>query len=245
MNGITVHPIADVHIGSKYCRLKEFKELLWKIKQDVNAYIILNGDLVNNGIKQSVSNIYDEKLSIQASIDTIVDLLKPVKERILGVVSGNHENRTYKEVGIDISKIICERLGIVHLYDPVSNYIIISFTNDYITDNNSITIYQTHGSGGGKTIGAKSNRIGNLSKVIHADVYIHSHTHTPIIFKENYLLGNYKGVVEAERLFVNTNAYEGYGDYGEVLGLTPSNHSPIEIKLLYGPKNKVIEAVIK
>ena len=28
MNGITVHPIADVNVGSKHCRLKEFKELI-------------------------------------------------------------------------------------------------------------------------------------------------------------------------------------------------------------------------
>ena len=147
----------------------------------------------------------------------------------------NHESRTYRIAGIDILLNFCYRLGIEELYDPVSCLIFLSFgtSRGRAKVRNTFSIYHTYGTGGGKTVGAKANRLQNLSNVIHADVYIHSHTHTPMIFKEDYIMTNCgnKGIKQISRLFVNTNAYEGYGGYGEVLGLKPSNHDYITIEL--------------
>ena len=82
------------------------------------------------------------------------------------------------------------------------------------------SIYTLHGSGGGRKEGGKINRLADLASIIDADVYIHSHTHLPIIMKQAFYRTDVRnstvGIVE--KLFVNTSSnldYEGsYGEYG-------------------------------
>ena len=94
--------LSDFHIGDSLCNLKLIKEVLEEVKNSDNTFVILNGDLVNNGVKNSVSNVYDEKLTPMEQIVKLCDLLEPIKDRILVIHQGNHELRSYKEDGIDI-----------------------------------------------------------------------------------------------------------------------------------------------
>jgi len=235
INNVNLYPLGDVHAGSAHYMKKEFNRMVDIIRGDSNAVVILNGDLFNNAIKTSVSDIYDEKLTPQDTLDYLVDVLTPIKDKIIGITTGNHEIRTYKLTGIDISRALADRLGLRHLYHPISNLIFLSFGMNRGRENvrNTFSIYHTHGTGGGRTVGAKANGVHRLAAVVHADVYVHSHTHTPIIFKENYILSNCsnKGYKEVQRLFVNTNAYEGFGGYGEAMKLPPSNRQPVKVTL--------------
>ena len=232
---VNIIPLADLHLGSEHCLLKNIKKAIDEVASGKNTYTVLNGDLINNAIKTSVSDIYKEKLSPEQALNKLVELFMPIKDKILSVVCGNHEARTYRLAGIDVLNYFCSKLGVEHLYHPVASIIFLSFgtSRGRKKVRNTFSIYHTHGTGGGKTVGAKANRLQNLSNVIHADVYIHSHTHTPMIFKEDYIMTNCgnKGIKQISRLFVNTNAYEGFGGYGEVLGLKPSNHDYITIEL--------------
>ena len=238
-----IYPIGDLHIGSGHTELKELKALLNIIEQDANGFVILNGDLINNALKNSVSDVYEERLNPERQIEMLVELFKPIAHKILSVTTGNHETRTWKIAGIDILKNFCYRLGIEDLYNPVSNVVFVSFgkSRDREHIRNTFNIYHTHGRGGGSTVGAKANRLHKLSQIITANLYTHSHTHTPMIYKEDYYLTNNsnKGVSKASRLFVNTNAYEGFGGYGEVLGLRPSNNEYVVIKVWANKKGKV------
>lgn len=56
---------------------------------------------MNNGTKDSVTNVYEEVMPPHAQVDKCVELLEPVKERILGCVGGNHELRSVKAVDLD------------------------------------------------------------------------------------------------------------------------------------------------
>lgn len=60
---LTVYPIADVHWGAKECMESAFKAYIERIRQDERAVVVLCGDLINCGIKSSVTNVYDEKYS--------------------------------------------------------------------------------------------------------------------------------------------------------------------------------------
>lgn len=232
---VKLYPLGDLHVGSGHFTQKEFEGIVEEIRLTPNAVVILNGDLINNAIKTSVSDTYGEKLTPEQSIDYLVNVLSPIKEKIIGVTEGNHEVRTYKLTGINILKNLCYRLNIMDKYHPISNVIFLSFGKSRGRDTvrNTFSIYHTHGHGGGRTVGAKANGVHRLSQVVHADLYIHSHTHTPIVFKENYVVCNNgnKGVKEVSRMFVNTNAYEGFGGYGEVMKLPPSNREPIRVTL--------------
>lgn len=246
---INIYALADLHIGSKHFKRSILEMHLNTIKNDPNGLLILNGDLVNNSIKTSIGDIYEETMNPEQQIDLLVKLFEPLKDKIIGVTGGNHEVRTYKQTGISILKNFCYRLGIIDVYSNISNLTFLSFGKSKGRDKvkQTFKIYNSHGRGGGKMIGSKANRVHNLANIVtNADLYIHSHTHAPITFKDSYIVCDTrnKGMSIQSRLFVNTNAYEGFGGYGEVIGLAPSNHDLIMVKLSYDKKRKYLNATL-
>lgn len=246
---VNLYPLADIHAGSAHFHSGEFEDYVSEIDKDPNAVVILNGDLINNAVRHGVSDIYEDTLNPQESIDYVYDVLLPIRDKIIGVVPGNHENRTYKATGIDVVRNLSERLGVIQYYDHVANLIFLSFGKSRSRDNvrNTFSIYHTHGSGGGRTTGGKANKLGRMSDIVQCDVYIHSHTHMPISFKQDFFLASNsnKGISRVSQLYVNTNAYEGYGGYGEAAGYPPSNTEYVTVKLSYDQRgNKYKKAVI-
>jgi hypothetical protein len=92
------------------------------------------------------------------------------------------------------------------------------------------TIYMLHGSGGGRKEGAKAIRLADMASIIDTDIYIHSHTHLPMIMKQSFhRIDKSNSVVRiVEKLFVNTAANLNYGGYGEAQEFKPSSKtSPV------------------
>ena len=99
-----VIPISDTHIGDGEFDEKELKRTLEKGAQ-IGALFLLNGDIVNNGIKSSISSCYGEVIAPgDPQIDYAVELLKPYRELLIGSVEGNHERRSRKDVNIKKNK---------------------------------------------------------------------------------------------------------------------------------------------
>ena len=232
---VNVYPIADVHIGSSHSEMKKFKAYIKEIEEDDKGVVFLNGDLINNAIRISVSDIYEERFMPEQAIDIVVNMLTPIKDKIVSIVSGNHEDRTYKQTGLSPTKNIAHRLGCIDKHHEVGNLVFITFGTARNRDDyrNTFSIYATHGSGGGAKVGSKANQVQQLSQVVIADVYIHSHTHTPLTFKEDFYLAthNTKGVQKRTSLFVNTNAFEGYGGYSQSKKMRPSTIEPVRVRL--------------
>ena len=84
-------PISDVHIGDKLTNLKLLKECLRRIKEEENTYTIINGDFCNTALKNSKSDVYSDSLSPSQQLDEMIELLMPIKEKILVFSGGNHE----------------------------------------------------------------------------------------------------------------------------------------------------------
>jgi DNA polymerase II small subunit/DNA polymerase delta subunit B len=101
---ITILPIADVHIGDELSNLKLFKEALERIKKEPNTYTIINGDMCNMALKNSKSDVYGQSLSPMEQVITVVNYLEPIKNKILVISTGNHEDRTMKETNIDVTR---------------------------------------------------------------------------------------------------------------------------------------------
>lgn len=232
---VNLYPLGDIHLGSSHFDKKKFEQYIKMVKNDENGVLILNGDLINNAIKTSVSDIYTDTMSPENQLDMLYEYLLPIKDKVIGCTTGNHEERTYRLTGIDVSKNLCYRLGIEDLYSPIANIIFLSFGKSRGRDNirNTFSIYHSHGVGGGRTVGAKANSVKRMSEIVHADIYIHSHTHVPMAFKSNYVMSNCsnKGIKEITRLFANTQSYEAFGGYGERMLLTPTNNDGVVITL--------------
>ncbi len=229
---IEIHPMADLHIGDAHCDYKGILERLEYIKNTPNAYCILDGDLMDTAIANSVGDTYGAHIQPMEQLQHCVKLFEPIKDKILAVLPGNHENRVYRADGIDITQIMCGQLGLQGRYSSTTALVFVRFGRNGEGHGRPqlYTIYATHGAGGGRKEGGKVNRLADLSGIVDADIYIHAHTHLPLVFKESFYrvnAGN-SSVALVDKLFVNTAASLDYGGYGDAAGFKPaSKRSPV------------------
>ena len=228
LKSIELHTFADLHIGDKNCDMELIRNRINHIKETPNAYCILNGDIINNATKTSVSDCYAEELTPMEQLERFTELFEPIKDRILAVTSGNHENRTYIKEGIDITALCVKQLGLTDKFGKEGVFVFLRFG-----EQNShrefrpvrYMIYATHGSGGGRKEGAKAIRLADMASIVDADIYIHSHTHLPMIMKQAYYrTSTTNSSVECvDKLFVNTSSCLNYGGYGQVFEFKPNS----------------------
>ncbi|MFW6029671.1 MAG: metallophosphoesterase [Halanaerobiales bacterium] len=224
---LEIYPLSDTHLGDPLVDDRKLNSFIREILEEENRYVIVNGDILNWASKNAVSDIYTEMYHPNDQIDVAVDLLEPIKDRILVMIEGNHELRAYKE-GVLPMYQVAKRLDIFDRYAKSGCYILfVSFGMSGGRSNRKMpyAIYGKHGSGGGRRPGGKLNKLEDMGKIIDADVYIHSHTHTPMIMKQDFFRCDYrnKKATPITRLFVNSNAWLNYGGYGEVKNYSPSS----------------------
>lgn len=228
LKSLELHLFADEHIGDNNCDIERLKERIDYVATHDNAYCVLNGDILDYASRSSIGDIETRQFNIMEQIQTGVVLFAPIKDKILAITNGNHENRAYKKEGIDISKLVAMQLGIEDRYSPTSAYIFLRFGE--LTSHNHnrpvcYTIYMLHGSGGGRKEGAKAIRLADMASICDADIMIHSHTHLPMIMKQGFFRVDYANstVANNTKLFVNTASNLNYGGYGEAQEFKPNS----------------------
>lgn len=222
---LEVYPIADIHLGDPKTDEELFKSFLKFILAKPNRYVILDGDLINNAIKTSVSNVYNEKYSPKDQKHMMCEFLRPIKDRILCMVLGNHESRSLKDVDNDIMEDIAYRLGIEDRYNENGIYLNIQFGKDTHGRYLSYTGYIVHGIGGGKSAGAPANILEKLPLSFIADFYIIGHLHRKLAFKNTYFRPNatYDRLEQFERAFVIAAPWQDFGGYAQRKLYTPQS----------------------
>lgn len=125
-NEIEVHVIADVHLSDPNCDIRGVQKRVADIAERDNAYVILAGDLIDNATRSSIGDIYSTQLSPMEQIQLANKTFAPLKGRILCAVPGNHEERTYRADGIDITWLIANELGAGNRYAPDAALVFVS-----------------------------------------------------------------------------------------------------------------------
>lgn len=224
--------LGDLHIGDPLSDLDLIKDTIDYVKKTKDCYVILNGDLINNALKTSKSDSYIEQMTIEQEQEMLIELLKPIKDRILVMATGNHEYRTSLLAGINPLKAVAYALEIKDKLVEDSYILDIQFGKccGNSKSQNHYLIYGIHGgSGGGKRAGATANALQDMALVRpDMDLYIHSHTHTCVNYNDLIFLYNRKTqqTIEHQRTFYNANAFLKYGGYAEKKGYKPSDRQP-------------------
>lgn len=235
LSSVELHTFADEHIGEEHCDMKRLRDRIEYVKNTENAYCIMNGDLLDNATKTSIGDTYTQVFNPMEQLAKAVELFEPIKDKTLCITPGNHENRTYKKEGINLSYLIAKQLGLEDRYTPTSAVLFIRVgenSNGHKESKGSgklrqicYTVFALHGSGGGRKEGAKAIRLADMASIIDTDIYIHSHTHLPMIMKQGYhrIDDRNNAVAHVTKLFVNTAANLNYGGYGEAQEFKPSS----------------------
>lgn len=238
---ITIYPVADVHLGAVEHAESEWQSFLKKVENE-NAYLILAGDLINNSIRSAkFANPFDEVLRPREAKARMVEYLKPVKDRILCVVTGNHEARTLKDSDQDLTYDICSKLDIEHLYRETIAYMGIGIGSGKRPNGKSTVTYSfavTHGSGGGIYTGAAVNRNERFGNVVDGlDCLVIGHVHKGFVSKPAKIEINLRTNMVSMKHYVVISCvpWLSYGGYAAKAMLLPAQTcDPQKLRLTVG-----------
>jgi predicted phosphodiesterase len=229
IDNIRIYPIGDVHLGNVFCDEKELIKTIERVKNDQHGYAVLMGDMLELTTRNSVGDIWGQKLTPWQQIERAAELLEPIKDRIVAVTEGNHELRAFKYDGLLPMRDVASRLRL----DLEKVYAIgagVIFADLHPMNGNEVrtsthTIYFKHGSGGGKRMGSKANRMEDMKCDVLADVHIMGHTHAQMAFTSaTYVPVStvVKRIEERRSLHVNSGSFLGWGGYAVQFGFSPS-----------------------
>lgn len=240
---IDVLGIGDIHIGDKGFNAeskRKLKEYINWVKKHKNAYVFLMGDILNCATITSKSSVFQQDLGLDKQIDYAVKIFEPIKDRILGAITGNHESRMERHSDYNPLITVCSRLGIRYCgYSAVVKFRVglvrkkrnptnLEYQQSYIG-------YFHHTDGGGATIGGKMNRVDKLRQVVsNADFYCGAHNHMlGVAFASIFYYEHKDNTIKSKKqLLVDTGGYLAYREsYAEQKMLPPMKIGSAKINL--------------
>lgn len=256
---ITIYPIGDLHLGSIGCHEKEWEQFVSFLQNEPDAYIVVVGDMLNNSTRNSIGNPFDERWRPMEAKNMLADFLKPIADKVLCGVRGNHENRSVKEVDQDpLYDVFC-RLNIEERYRAGTAFLYVTIgSRDTLNNGKPSTrpmqtynIVVTHGTGGGKLAGSAINNQHRFGASIEGmDCLITGHTHAPSITKPSKTVFDPKvNEIRTEPFAcVQCASWLAYSGYPLAKMLPPqsswSNNVPQKIELCAQRDVKLIRATM-
>lgn len=177
---IKIKPIMDLHKGAKTCDIKAFKEYLKD--RDEKTWFMTVGDLwdaIYFRDKRFKASEHDHTFDddpIDIEVQEMVDLLLPIKDRLICIGHGNHEETILKMHHTNMSKRLADTLKIPFVGYSYWLRLMLGWKGGGRV--RSIDFFCTHGFGGGtRTEGGSITKYSKFSDRFLCDVFIAGHDH--------------------------------------------------------------------
>lgn len=218
-NDYNLYQISDIHLGPACCFKRGVRNAVEMVKNDPKGYIVFTGDATDairpkdHRYAHSTMDREEWLMTPQQQADKVIQMFKPVKEKILTWMLGNHE---YDAINtFDICRYICNGLGDIQ-WGGISCKLIAQHKKK--TKKIMHKFYFHHGKGslpaGAKdSIQRKANKLANmkmrLTNTCHTDcIYMgisHFHPDRFLIIEptidEELMMTDRKGEIIEERRF--------------------------------------------
>lgn len=229
---INLYGLGDIHFGSPQCDVEKLRKDIKKIMKDPDGKVLLMGDLIdsiipgdkryrNGAVAGAVDDIIDNDIS------GLLLILGAIRTKIIGVLTGNHEDKITQCHGTNPGKRIAEKLGAPFLgYTTLLRLDCRGPLGSRLVD-----VFASHGHGGStKTVGGSLSSFDRSRSAIDADLYLFGHVHRRQATKEVQLCwGNAKQVAFRTKMIGITGTYlKTFGDgvtpsYSEIKGYHPTS----------------------
>lgn len=180
---LVILAVGDLHIGSEG---SYYKQALNVVEKHQESKIIFMGDLIDNAIVDSLGDVYSQQENPQGALYIVRSIFQTYRDRILGVISGNHEYRTWKKVGIDPIKLVADAENIPYSQDllVIDVSLKVEGKGRGTRQRTNYVIACHHGSAGGVFPEKAIRQHRYLTDMFSgADVYVTGHVHVPNIHK--------------------------------------------------------------
>ena len=231
---INIYPLGDLHIGSGNFDMDSWKRWKKALMDDPYGYTVLVGDLLDNGLKNSLTNSYNATMQPHDQQMWLLKELEPIKDKILACVGGNHEKRSTILADVYPLYNILAKLDKEHLYRHVMGFIKINLGTRTTDRQSSYTVVIAHGSS--KTATEKfSYAIDGM------DVMVSGHIHQPHSAFQSKIVIDSKNETVSMRDFVRITvpSFQALGGYTLEKMYSPQSSRVFPVVKLYGDHKAV------
>jgi len=229
-------PLADLHEGARDADHEVSDGYIQWIAEHDNAFTFLNGDMLNCAFKDSTPDLFEDLITPDDAYANLRTRLMPIKDKILMVTRGGHEEAIFRRVGADYMARLAYDLGDIP-YRP--NGGMLGLRLSIYNHSNVFFVYAVHGWGGARTIGAKVKKTEDLALVADVDCYVLSHDHTANIHRLNIWVPPRSNISckhpvymkIQRRLLINTGGFIQYGGYVRRKGYVPQDLGTPRIRM--------------
>lgn len=245
-SAIKIACISDIHFGALEHMELEWNKFLDSVIADPTLYLVLGGDLINNNTRSSVGSPWDDTIRPREQKRLMAEALKPIKDRILCCVSGNHERRSMKDADDDPTYDIMSKLDLEDVYRQNAAFMKLQLGQRHVNDPRASATYTfavTHGAGGGIYTGATVNRNERWGNVIEGvDCVIVGHTHKGTVSKPSKIVFDPHNdrITMKEYVVISCVSWQRYAEYPLQKMLLPASTGVPQI-LHLSDKEKNIE----
>ena len=247
----TIYPLSDVHLGAQGAMSQAFARLVQEIASEPDSYVTLQGDLIDNGTRNSVTNIFKATMPPSQQKREMAKLLEPIRDKILCILPGNHERRSGRDADDDPAYDIAAKLDLEDRYRESIAFVRVALgkrTAGKVRDCKPHVYFLAcvHGAGGGALPGGMVNRADRFMQSMDGvDIFIHGHTHRPYCLRGSKLVvdAQNKRVTRRPTLTMCAGSWLDYVGYPVEKMLSPTAEAGANKLLLSGTKYR-FEAVV-
>jgi hypothetical protein len=201
---LNIYPIGDIHAGSVSCAENDIRTQITKILNDPLGYIVGMGDYADCIIKDDkrfqtngLAKWVESDNIVPSQMDFVYNLLAPVKDKIICLLTGNHEETIHDKYQFNFTLELCRKLNV--RYAGYQCFINLHTHRGQDSDRHGYRIHAWHGDGAAQTEGARMMRLIRLVNDIEADIYLMGHLHAVTKHTPDRLVYR-NGKVKSERL---------------------------------------------
>jgi hypothetical protein len=214
---ISLAPWYDVHQGHSLHAAPLFKRhVKWFMEK---PYVLgwNGGDFFENVVEGSPGQWSQTEIPDE-QFKHAVDILGPMRSKLLFAIPGNHEARTFRRAGIDIARLLADKVDIP--YFPDYCFCTIKWRGL------KFRICAHHGTGAAASPGGQRNAARKDMPWVGADMYWTGHLHQPIadvVYRADYDQQTDRMVSRSSVVIISPSYLRYFGGYGAAKRLSPGS----------------------
>lgn len=227
---IDLYAIGDTHLGAIDVDEEALRKDLKEIEENPHARIIFmgdSGDCITHRDPRFAAGMWSQRYIeamhheggvISATVDHVVELFDPVKDKVWAWLSGNHERTVRKHTDREIGNEICAMLGIPSKYMGYNGFVRVEWNRKSSKANGAcaITVIDAaHGWQAGRRGGAKLNQLELELSYSNADIILRGHSHDRVAQIIQSMKVEISDIRDWPRVVAHTGTYkQGWVDTG-------------------------------